>query len=297
MRHHPRNCILAHRMHFCVKRHTTTIAFYDANVQSASDYYAFGQLLPGRNTGENYRYGFQGQEEEDEVKGAGNSVNYKYRMHDPRLGRFFAVDPLAKEYPHNSPYAFSENVVINAVELEGLEKMYTYVFNSNTREFDYTWTKTNKDLKENVNRYIYFDVHGEVSKTVIHSMDGDRSKTFQGKESNDVMRLSFRSTKDDEMTNHSAFESSFRKKDDPSSQWEGNNEPANNPDPRTGDALIEIGKRTAEFLIEKSFPFELPLIIPELIPNSNPYKQNDKIMTSKLMETKETESKSDGIKK
>ena len=69
-----------------------------------------------------YRYGFQGQEMDDEVKGEGNSINYKYRMHDPRVGRFFAVDPLAAEYPWNSPYAFSENVVINAVELEGLEK-------------------------------------------------------------------------------------------------------------------------------------------------------------------------------
>jgi RHS repeat-associated protein len=69
-----------------------------------------------------YRYGFQGQERDDEVKGAGNSVNYKYRMHDPRLGRFFAIDPLASKYPYNSSYAFSENVVINAVELEGLEK-------------------------------------------------------------------------------------------------------------------------------------------------------------------------------
>ena len=43
-------------------------------------------------------------------------------MHDPRIGRFFSVDPLAKKYPWNSSYAFSENVVINAVELEGLEK-------------------------------------------------------------------------------------------------------------------------------------------------------------------------------
>jgi len=43
-------------------------------------------------------------------------------MHDPRIGRFFAVDPLTKKYPWNSPYAFSENVVINAVELEGLER-------------------------------------------------------------------------------------------------------------------------------------------------------------------------------
>jgi hypothetical protein len=36
-----------------------------------------------------YRYGFQGQEMDGEVKGAGNSVNYKYRMHDPRLEKFF----------------------------------------------------------------------------------------------------------------------------------------------------------------------------------------------------------------
>ena len=70
---------------------------------------------------EGYRYGFQGQEGDDELKGKGNSVNYKYRMHDPRLGRFFAIDPLASEYPHNSPYAFSENRVIDLVELEGLE--------------------------------------------------------------------------------------------------------------------------------------------------------------------------------
>jgi hypothetical protein len=58
---------------------------------------------------------------DDEIKGEGNSVNYKYRMHDPRIGRFFAVDPLAAKYPYNSPYAFSENRVLDAVELEGLE--------------------------------------------------------------------------------------------------------------------------------------------------------------------------------
>ena len=70
-----------------------------------------------------YSFGFQGQEKDDEVFGStGTALNYKYRMHDARIGRFFAVDPLAPKYPHNSPYAFSENVVINAVELEGREK-------------------------------------------------------------------------------------------------------------------------------------------------------------------------------
>lgn len=46
-----------------------------------------------------YLYGFQGQERDDEIKGKGNSLNYTYRMHDPRLGRFFASDPLADDYP------------------------------------------------------------------------------------------------------------------------------------------------------------------------------------------------------
>ena len=79
-------------------------------------------LLPGRHGSvDSYRYGFQGQEKDDEIKGEANSINYKFRMHDPRLGRFFAVDPLFKQYAYNSPYAFSENRVVDANELEGLE--------------------------------------------------------------------------------------------------------------------------------------------------------------------------------
>jgi RHS repeat-associated protein len=86
------------------------------------DLNTFGSVLPNRHGGsDSYRYGFQGQEKDDEIKGEGNSLNYKYRMHNPRVGRFFAVDPLFKEYPHNSSYAFSENRVIDGVELEGLE--------------------------------------------------------------------------------------------------------------------------------------------------------------------------------
>jgi RHS repeat-associated protein len=68
-----------------------------------------------------YRYGFQGQERDDEMKGIGNSYNYSFRIHDPRLGRFLSLDPLSRDYAHNSPYAFSENRVIDGVELEGLE--------------------------------------------------------------------------------------------------------------------------------------------------------------------------------
>ena len=79
-------------------------------------------LVPRRNSSDNYRYGFQGQEKDDEIKGdKGNSLNYTFRMHDPRAGRFFARDPLAVQFPWNSPYAFSENRVIDGIELEGCE--------------------------------------------------------------------------------------------------------------------------------------------------------------------------------
>jgi RHS repeat-associated protein len=79
---------------------TGIIDYYSPDVISQNDYYPFGMLLPNRHESANeYRYGFQGQEMDDEIKGEGNSVNYKYRMHDPRIGRFFAVDPLTAEYP------------------------------------------------------------------------------------------------------------------------------------------------------------------------------------------------------
>lgn len=81
-------------------------------------------LVPNRHAStDTYRYGFQGQEKDDEIKGIeGSSLNYTFRMHDPRAGRFFAVDPLTKKYPHYTPYSFSGNKVIAFTELEGMEE-------------------------------------------------------------------------------------------------------------------------------------------------------------------------------
>jgi RHS repeat-associated protein len=105
-------------------------------------------LVPNRHGSSNsYRYGFQGQEKDDEIKGEGNSLNYTFRMHDPRVGRFFAVDPLFKDYPYNSPYAFSENRVMDAVELEGREAFYihgTVLQMFGGRESTFTFEKNSK---------------------------------------------------------------------------------------------------------------------------------------------------------
>jgi RHS repeat-associated protein len=89
------------------------------------NYYAFGSLMPGRNFSANtYRYGFNGKENDNEVKGTGNQQDYGMRIYDPRLGRFLSADPLIvqnQEYPELSPYQFASNTPIQAIDLDGLE--------------------------------------------------------------------------------------------------------------------------------------------------------------------------------
>jgi RHS repeat-associated protein len=63
------------------------------------------------------KFRFQGQEHQEET----GWDSFKWRNHQPDIGRFFNVDPLSEDYVYNSPYAFSENRVIDGIELEGLE--------------------------------------------------------------------------------------------------------------------------------------------------------------------------------
>jgi len=93
----------------------------------------FGMLINGRGfTAAEYSFGFQGQEKDDDVKGVGNNIEFKYRLYDARLGRFLSSDPLEGSFPWNSPYAFAENKVIENMELEGAETINatTHLFRS-----------------------------------------------------------------------------------------------------------------------------------------------------------------------
>ncbi len=100
-------------------------------------------LVPNRHGSSNsYRYGFQGQEKDDELKGEGNSLNYTFRMHDPRVGRFFARDPLFRQYPWNSDYAISENRLLDGIDFEGREFFREEKMNPQTGKKDITITLT-----------------------------------------------------------------------------------------------------------------------------------------------------------
>ena len=99
------------------------IDYYTADVVNANDYYPFGMMMPERKYSafEVYRYGFNGKENDNEVKGEGNQQDYGMRFYDPRLGRFLSVDPLQDEYPELTSYQFASNDPIRNIDLDGLE--------------------------------------------------------------------------------------------------------------------------------------------------------------------------------
>jgi RHS repeat-associated protein len=82
-------------------------------------YYPFGMQMPGRGftSGDGYRYGFNGMERDDEVKGSGNQYTTEFRGYDPRLGKWLSTDPVT--HPHFSPYSAFDNNPVYWVDPNG----------------------------------------------------------------------------------------------------------------------------------------------------------------------------------
>jgi RHS repeat-associated protein len=89
-------------------------------------HYPFGLVMHGisskrANIQVNKENTFQDQRFDNELDL--NWVQFKWRNHDPQIGRFIEIDPLSEKYVYNSTYAFSENKVVAHIELEGLESI------------------------------------------------------------------------------------------------------------------------------------------------------------------------------
>ena len=77
-------------------------------------------LLPNRHGSSTaYRYGFNGKEKDDELKGDGNSYDFGARMLDPRIGRWFAPDKMENKYPSFSTYNSFKNNPIFYIDPDG----------------------------------------------------------------------------------------------------------------------------------------------------------------------------------
>ncbi|MBK8112260.1 MAG: hypothetical protein IPK46_19045 [Saprospiraceae bacterium] len=97
---------------------------YLPDVLEYQDYYPFGMVMnerKGSYTDRDYRYGYNGKENDNEVKGESNQQDYGFRVYDPRVGRFLSVDPLTQSYPFYSLYQFAGNMPIWAGDVDGRE--------------------------------------------------------------------------------------------------------------------------------------------------------------------------------
>ncbi len=90
----------------------TANPMYSAVLNNLSETYAFGAPMPMRQANPNiYRYGFNGMEKDNEVKGDGNTYTTHNRAYDPRLGRWLSLDPAARS--NMSMYVgFANNPII-----------------------------------------------------------------------------------------------------------------------------------------------------------------------------------------
>jgi len=97
----------------------------DAEVVSYTDYHPYGMAMTGRSSAaDGYRYGFNGKENDNEVKGTGNQQDYGARIYDPRPGRWMSTDPLEGKFPFASPYVFALNTPLQAVDPDGRDVLF-----------------------------------------------------------------------------------------------------------------------------------------------------------------------------
>lgn len=107
---------------------------FKADVFRYSNYFPFGMTMIGREGGNEYRYGFNGMEKDDEIKGKENFYNFGARMHDPRLGRWLSLDPKAFKYTGWSPYNFTLNNPLIYKDPNGKDVNISYLTNENHQE-------------------------------------------------------------------------------------------------------------------------------------------------------------------
>jgi RHS repeat-associated protein len=97
----------------------TTPFWYSQNVIVGVNLsYPFGSILSSVSKGV-YRYGFNGHEKDEEVKGNGNYMAFGEYGYDSRLGRRYNIDPFYKQFCGLSSYSILSNSPIQFIDTDG----------------------------------------------------------------------------------------------------------------------------------------------------------------------------------
>src|SRR3990167_3474314 len=137
--------------------------YWKADVLSASDYYPFGMLMPGRNfKSDGYRFGFNGYEMDNEMRGkTGADYDFDGYGLDVLLGRRKTLDPKFKDYPYLSPYAVFKNNPLYFIDKNGefTIGVHKKITEQALLRANLPITKVDED-----------DVYGEKTNSVIHGV-------------------------------------------------------------------------------------------------------------------------------
>jgi RHS repeat-associated protein len=127
--------------------------FYSPMVLSAQDYYPFGMLMPGRSfSSTEYRFGFNGMENDNEVKGVGKSLDFNARIYNSRLGRFLSIDPMAFKFANMSHYSFAANSPVLLIDDNGNEPARNQA--GTIQQAVAQWSQNKKTTAQDIMNYI-----------------------------------------------------------------------------------------------------------------------------------------------
>jgi RHS repeat-associated protein len=93
------------------------VDYYTAEIVKSTEYSCYGVELSGWGyvSVDSYRFGYNGMESCDEA----NAHLTEFRMLDARLGRWWSIDPLSKEYLWQSPYCAFDNSPVILIDPSG----------------------------------------------------------------------------------------------------------------------------------------------------------------------------------
>jgi RHS repeat-associated protein len=129
---------------------------FTADLQSYYNYYPFGMLQPKRHytLAEEYKFGFNGMEMDNEVEGnTGSMYSTTFRELDVRLGRWWGTDPI--EHPFQSPYCTFDNNPVIIYDPSGADGGGDKETGEVTATVYFQWDPEEDHTGDNLDNYIH----------------------------------------------------------------------------------------------------------------------------------------------